>query len=390
MQAGLIDSSYVVFYVLGVLVFAVALPAIIGVLLLGHSKQRVLEKEEQRTTSPNEYEARSRAILSALPDLMLFELDDKGTYLDWYAAESSALCAPPERFLGKNMRDILPAELADRFDQHFRHVLSSGEPATLEYSLTIHNEPKFFEARILKWGDDKILSIVRNLTEKKQAQMELRELSSLLLKLQDEERQRIARELHDITAQNLFAITVQLENLRLQRTYWPNKEKQVLDECQRVCELSLQEVRTLSYLFHPPTFGRLDFISALKSYLDGFARRSGLDVGLYTAQNVGRLAENLETDLFRVVQEALYNVFRHSGSERATIFVETQGDEIVMRIRVAGPDRGTSEAENGAPFGIGMPGMRERLRRWGGHLEVESAHDGVLLVARVPLRTVEL
>jgi two-component system NarL family sensor kinase len=148
----------------------------------------------------------------------------------------------------------------------------------------------------------------------------------------------------------------------------------------------------LSYLFHPPSLGRLEFIPALKSYLDGFAKRSGIDISLYIAQNVGRLPVNLETDLFRVVQEALYNVFRHSGSRRATVLVQKQLDQLLLQIKVAGHGlrSPSTEPEATVPFGIGIPSMKERLRRWGGQLQIESTHDGVLLVARIHTPTVEI
>jgi PAS domain S-box-containing protein len=361
---------------------------LIGFLLAERSKRRKVQAERDRAHNAlRESEEKNRAILTALPDLM-FLLDENGTYLDWYAADVADLYVPPEQFLGRKMREIMPPDLAEAFEEHFHKVLSSGEPSTVEYSLVMHNRTKFFETRIVKCGTSKLLSIVRDLTEKKYAETELQQLSSRLLSLQDDERRRIARELHDGTAQNLFAISVNLENLQHPKVGLASGGLQLVKECQELCEESLREVRTLSYVIHPPTLDRVGLIPTLRWYIDGFVRRSGVKVQLQADEGIGRLPVEVETDLFRIVQEGLSNVLRHSGSNVASVVIERRGDQVVLQIKDSG--RGMARGSNSDTtdrFGIGIPSMRERLRRLRGQLEVKSAADGVALVARVPVAT---
>jgi len=368
---------------LGILALGAAQAVIIVVFLVGRSRYRRLKKDHERAAAAlKESEAKNAAILTALPDMM-FLLDEDGTYLDWYAKDPSGLYAPPEEFLGKNMRHVMPPELAEVFADSFRKVLSSGEPETVEYTLVIHSETKFFETRIVKCGDGRLLSIVRDLTEKKHAEQQLQQLSSRLLSLQDEERRRIAGELHDVTAQNLFAITINLETLRQQMTDSSPSGMEILNECQNLCEQSLQEVRTLSYTLHPPALDRHGVMPTLHWYIQKFGERTGMEISLDVSPDLGRLPLEMETDIFRIVQEGLSNIVRHSGSRTASVEIKKRSRQFVLQIKDNGrglPDR-TADSE----FGVGLPSMRERVRRWGGHLHIRSGDDGVLLLIHVPI-----
>ncbi len=359
---------------------------LLGFLLTERAKRRKVQAERDRAYQAlQESEEKTRAILTALPDLM-FLMDEDGTYLDWYAADINNLYVPSHKFLGRKMRDIMPPELAQTLDENFRKVFHSGEPATVEYSLVLQGNRRFFETRLVKCGQSKLLSIVRDVTEKRQAETELRQLSSRLLSLQDDERRRIARELHDNTAQNLFAITVNLENLQHPKVGLTLSGLEVVRECQELCEQSLREVRTLSYVIHPPTLDRVGLIPTLRWYIDGFNRRSGIDVELHAEDNIGRLPIEVETDLFRIVQEGLSNVFRHSGSHVASVIIERHDDQVVLQIKDSGrgmPDERT-DSDGTEEFGIGIPSIRERVRRLRGHLDMRSA-DGVALLVRVPV-----
>jgi two-component system, NarL family, sensor kinase len=359
---------------------------LIGFLFTERSRRRKVQEERDRAHNAlRESEEKNRAILTALPDLM-FLLDENGTYLDWYAADVGALYAPPEQFLGRKMREILPPELAEPLEEHFHRVLESGEPSTMEYSLVIRDRVRFFETRIVKCGQSKLLSIVREVTERKYAETELQQLSSRLLSLQDDERRRIARELHDGTAQNLFAISVNLENLQHPKVALTSGGLELVKECQELCEDSLREVRTLSYVIHPPALDRVGLIPTLEWYIDAFVRRSGIKVQMHADKAIGRLPLEMEMDLFRIVQEGLSNVVRHSGGNIASVLIERRKDQVVLQIKDNG--RGMPRGVNADAtdrVGIGIPSMRERLRRLGGQLEVKSAADGVALVARVPV-----
>jgi two-component system, NarL family, sensor kinase len=160
---------------------------------------------------------------------------------------------------------------------------------------------------------------------------------------------------------------------------------ELVKECQELCEESLREVRTLSYVIHPPALDRVGLIPTLEWYIDAFVGRSGLKVQMH-AENVGRLPLEMEIDLFRVVQEGLSNVFRHSGSDNASVLMERRNDQVVLQIKDNGRGmRRDVSADATERFGIGIPSMRERIRRLGGVLEVKSAADGVAVIARVPL-----
>jgi PAS domain S-box-containing protein len=363
----------------------------ITLLLIEHIRRTRLETERQKTAAAlKESEARNRAMLDAFPDIM-FLLDERGTYLDWHANDRRNLYAPPEQFLGKTMKEVMPPEISSLFTPVFEQVLSTGKPARVEYSLKIDGETRFFESRIVLCRDRKLFSIARDITELKRAEIELQQLSSQLVSLQDDERRRISRELHDTTAQHLFAVTINIENLKRMGAGISRAGVELLNECRDLCERSLQEVRTLSYLNHPPELERTGLISALRWYVEGFRKRTGINVDLQIARGWIRLPNEMEVDVFRVVQEGLFNVFRHSGSQSASILLQTDGDHVVLQIKDSGRGMhdGAARHRNEPPAGVGMSSIRERLRRWGGHLKIESSGDGALLVADLPLPSEE-
>ena len=368
------------------LVLVAAQAVLIGLLLAARARRGKLQRERESVIGAlKESEARNKAILAALPDLM-FLLDAHGTYLDWYAGEPGDLYVPPEKFIGRNVREIMPPELADTFANVFQRVLLSGTPQTVEYNLDIKGEVRFFETRIVKCGDRKLLSIVRNITEKKHFEMESQRLSSQLLNFQDDERQRIATELHDVTAQNLFAIALNLKTLGQHHGLDPSSVE-IVDQCCDLCERSLDEIRTLSYLLHPPEFERVGLLPTLRWYVEGFAKRSGIAIRFDAPSDLPRLPTDMEKDLFRVVQEGLFNVFRHSGSRSASVLLERRIDGLGLAIKDNGRGlRSSTGPSDSLPdtLGVGIPSMRARLRRLGGDLRIESSSDGVLLAARVP------
>src|SRR5262249_32768215 len=150
-------------------------------------------------------------------------------------------------------------------------------------------------------------------------------------------------ELHDITAQNLFAATIGLA--RAERGALPAELRETLAECQGLCEQSLKEIRTLSYLLHPPMLDHAGLVPALRWYIEGFTRRSGIEVGLLAPEEIGQLSKEVERDLFRIVQEALTNVHRHSGSLVANVLLERQNQHLVLQIKDQGRGHRQKPAE---------------------------------------------
>jgi PAS domain S-box-containing protein len=233
-----------------------------------------------------------------------------------------------------------------------------------------------------------ILEINRDMTFQKEAQISLQRLSVRLLQLQDEERRRIARELHDSTGQSLAALVIHLSaiNDRISQLDPPSAE--ILREAMKLSQQVSDEIRTLSYLLHPPTLDLAGLTSALKWLVDGFMQRSKLQVDLEISTDLGRLHQNLETALFRIVQESLTNIFRHSGSPTATIRLSRCDGVVNLEVSDQGsgipPDTLATLNGTGGELGVGIGGMRERVRQLGGNLELSSGSQGTTVKVRLP------
>ena len=280
----------------------------------------------------------------------------------------------------------LSAEYATRRDgEVFEHVFrmrhKNGQWRWVQRMATIFS-------RTPDGRPKQILGSVTDITRFKEAERELQELSARLLDIQDEERRRIARELHDVTGQNLTAIGLNLMVLERSATLDP-PSKAILLECQRLCEESKQEIRTLSYLLHPPMLDQFGLMGALDWYISGLKQRAKISVALHIEPDLGRFPMDLETDLFRVVQEGLTNILRYSGSETAIIRLLKKETNLVLKIEDKGrglPSKAHLDAHGKeVPFGVGIPGMRERLRQHGGTLEVRSNAGGTTIAAVVPI-----
>jgi PAS domain S-box-containing protein len=218
----------------------------------------------------------------------------------------------------------------------------------------------------------------------------LRQLSARLLQLQDEERRRIARDLHDITGQKIVVLSMALDRLaRHPQLKDPEAQETVRESREMVSKIG-EETRTLSYLLHPPLLDECGLDSAVRWYAEGFEKRSGIKLSVDIPQDLGRLPTEIETALFRVIQESLTNVHRYSGSDTAEIRVRATPDEVRLEIVDYGKGGNAKEVqaavEGGAPLGVGIPGMRERLHQLGGRLDVDFAREGTKVIAALPVR----
>jgi PAS domain S-box-containing protein len=234
----------------------------------------------------------------------------------------------------------------------------------------------------------RIVGTVTDITERKRAEDELRTLSVSLLRAQDEERRRIASDLHDGVAQDLAAIAVNLLCIARLCPDLPKEARSLLAATQRLGEQALHELRTLTYLLHPPLLENAGLAAAVRDYAHGFAKRTGIAVDLDEVDTVGVLTRETETALYRVVQECLVNVQRHSGSDSAAILLSATTDGIVLEVRDRGRGmriRGTGErAGDAGQVGVGIASMIERVRHLGGHLEIRSSPGGTTVRARLP------
>jgi hypothetical protein len=216
----------------------------------------------------------------------------------------------------------------------------------------------------------------------------LQSLSQRLLRVQDEERRRLARDLHDSTGQTLTALKISVALLQKR----PDNGERIREELSGIALLAdeaLQEIRTTSYLLHPPMLDEAGFTSAAQWYVEGFAQRSGMKVRLDFAPQVERLPDTIETALFRVLQESLTNVHRHSGSSEVEVRFLREAHVVILEVRDFG--RGIPEkllrrlGQSVQDSGVGLAGMCERLNELKGDLEITSADPGTRLRAIVPL-----
>jgi PAS domain S-box-containing protein len=240
-------------------------------------------------------------------------------------------------------------------------------------------------------------SLRREVTERREAQQKLqasekslRQLSLHLLQTQDEERRRIGRDLHDSVGQYLSALKVKLDLLnRPARLADINTVQRDLSQCAELAEEVIKEVRTISYLLYPPLLDEMGLESAIAWYVEGFAKRSGIQTTFEDHGNFGRLPCDVEMAMFRVVQESLTNVHRHSGSPSAEIRLSANDGEVSLEIRDKGKGMPVANLEETGQrwmgtLGVGLRGMTERMRQLGGRLELLSSAEGTAVIAIVP------
>ena len=234
-----------------------------------------------------------------------------------------------------------------------------------------------------------IFEINRDITLRKRAEKSFRQLSARLLQLQDEERRRIARELHDSTGQLLAILVMNLSALSARADQFDPKTADIIRKTMGSARQASDEIRTLSYLLHPPTLDLAGLSSALQWLAEGLANRSSVRVNLEIASDLGRLPQNVEIALFRVVQESLTNALRHSGSPAVTVMLRRESDVIRLEVTDEGsgidPDTlATLNAASGA-IGVGIRGMRERVSQLGGTLTIACDKKGTKVIAVLPV-----
>jgi anti-sigma regulatory factor (Ser/Thr protein kinase) len=220
---------------------------------------------------------------------------------------------------------------------------------------------------------------------------ELRDLSQRLLKVQDEERRKLARDLHDSTGQTLVALKISVSLLKSSCSQ-EGAIMALVSDVSELADQAMQEIRTMSYLLHPPLLDEAGFACAAEWYVEGFAKRSGIRVSL-DIENLGqRLPEAMEIGLFRVLQESLTNVHRHSGALEASVSFRKLAEDMVLEVRDYGHGMSAEPLERlrggNAGTGVGLAGMRERLHELHGKLEIESNRQGTTMRAVVPISAI--
>jgi len=218
------------------------------------------------------------------------------------------------------------------------------------------------------------------IAERKQAEKEVQDLSQRMLRVQEEERRNLARELHDGATQNMVALSLNMAQIRHGDSVTPETAA-MIDECMRLVEDCTTELRTISYLLHPPLLEELGLGRTLRGYVDGFARRSGIAVTLTAPGDLDQLGFDVELAVFRIVQEALSNIHRHSHSSTAQILLIRQ--DAALGLEISDQGRGIPPGKDMA--GVGIAAMRERVRLLRGRLDIKTSSSGTTITISLPL-----
>ena len=342
---------------------------------------------------------KTTALLAAIVDSSDDAIVSKtleGVITSWNRSAERLFGYRAEEAIGQNVTLIVPldrrheeAAILDRLRrgqriEHFETVRVRKDGTTLDISLSIS---PVTDASGHVIGASKV---ARNITERKQSEKALREneLAAGLLRLQDEERRRIARELHDGVGQLLAAMSMNASRLATEKSKLsPDATKCVEDNSRLIDQISA-DIRTMSYLFHPPLLDELGLPSPLKWYVEGFAERSKIASTLELSDDFGRLPTDHEMCLFRLVQECLTNIHRHSGSLTAFVRLSRRPGEVRLEVRDEG--RGMdpvtqSKIATGETVGVGVRGMQERVKQIGGTLAIRFNGKGTSVIVTLPL-----
>jgi PAS domain S-box-containing protein len=305
----------------------------------------------------------------------------------------------PDEHLGKSPAEVMP-ELAPKIEPRIRQVLETGE-ASLNHEVRGPRPGQdgavgYWQANYFPISDEagrisQLGAVVLDITDCRRAEECLRRLSGRLMELQDQERRRIARELHDSIGQCLVALKMNLEIVERALLSQPagSSARQVLAESLELAQQCSTDTRTISYLLHPPLLDERGVASAIRWYADGFAQRSGIELSLDLPPDGTRLPQPLETTLFRIVQECLTNIHRHSESSVAEIRLLIDAENAILEVKDKG--RGMPSASlnryngNARAIGVGIAGMRERVRQLGGFLDIQSRPGNTVVRATLPV-----
>ena len=301
-----------------------------------------------------------------------------------------------------SMPELDGFELADLIRQHPRfhetaiifisavHIsevdqLKAYQRGAMDY-ISVPIVPELLRAKVSVFAD-----LYRKTRQMEILNNELRGLSARLISTQDEERRRIARDLHDSVGQLLTALSMNNGLAMPQAHKLSAPAADALRQNAELIEQLSKEIRTISHLLHPPLLDEIGLLPAIRSFADGFAERSNVQVTLELSEDVGRLAPHVEISIFRIVQECLTNVYRHSGSKTACIRVALS-DQKMLTVQVSDEGKGIpsgsrlfKSSERG--HGVGFSGMRERVRELGGKLEIKSNGNGTSVTAVFPVNT---
>jgi PAS domain S-box-containing protein len=368
-------------------------------------------------------EERFRLLVDAVQDYAIFMLDVQGHVTSWNTGAERIKGYGISEIIGKHFSIFYPEEDLRAGKPQRELVIAAKEGRLEDEGWRLRKDGSRFWANVIitaiRNDAGKLLGfgkVTRDYTEKIKAnealrkeiaertaaerklhdsEKSLRQLSLRLLQTQDEERRRIGRDLHDSVGQYLVGLKMKVDSLKSSRERGQRDDDSQLTECSQLIEEAIKEVRTISYLLYPPMLEELGLKSAIPWYLDGFTKRSGIKTKFEVSPGFDRIPGDLELALFRVLQESLTNVHRHSGSPRATVRLLTENRCVLLQVIDEGSSTQSKNWEDRAKdwmgsLGVGLRGMNERVRQLGGSLELSSVQGGTTVTASVPIPEPEL
>jgi PAS domain S-box-containing protein len=323
-------------------------------------------------------------------------VDREGKILLWNEGAEQLYGWSEEQAMGKSPLQMLQTQLPRPLAQ-IENILRREPHWDAELKQTTRQGTRITVAsRWALWRDDSgrelgHFQLDTDITRRKQVEHELRVLSGRLLTIRDEERRRWARELHDSVGQLLVGVTMNLSLLQ-QQIETDSSDGKLLAEGMRLTTEALREIRTISYLLHPPMLDEVGLVSAVRWYAAGFSERSQIKVEVEIEDSLGRFRKELEIAVFRIVQEALSNVHRHSKSDTARIEISARARQLRVKVEDRGKGITSPQGGDGGELtpGVGISGIRERVRQLGGHMQIRSGQSGTAVDVVFPLEQADL
>lgn len=341
---------------------------------------KVLAKAEQKF----------RSLLEAAPDAMLITTEDGHIVLANSRADAMFGYTRQE-LLETNIRALVPEWSLSGEGRFGERTVVCKDGFTFPSEIT--TSPLHTEEGVL------IISAVRDISARKHAELriaeqtqqlqhinqELRRLSSRIVAIRDEERRKLGRELHDSQGQYLAAIKMNLELVEATESSLTAVQKGALKEAITLLERSMKEIRVISHLLHPPLLDEIGLQAVVPWYVTSFSERSGIQVDLEMPPDINKLPDHVELAVFRVLQECLTNVHRHSGSKLATVKLQPNGTHLILEVGDKGGGLRPRENGQGQIVGVGITGMRERVHELGGEFDIQFTPEGTRVRAIVPV-----
>jgi signal transduction histidine kinase len=356
--------------------------------------QDLIDRVRRQSAEGSAREAENNAIIRTLPDMM-FRFSQDGVYLEYHVRNPTDLYVSSEQFLGKKVEDVMPPDLAATFKASFVTAARSREVVHVDYSLPMAGGERHYAARLVCLEGGEILSVVRDVTESRRALEELhrnqvaleashrqvQELAGRLIVAQEAERRHIARELHDDISQRLALLATELD--RLGHSATSKETAKQLEHLSRLTAEIASGVHRLSYRLHPALLEAIGLTAAIEGFCRELSSQSAIEIEFLHRDVPMTLAPDVGRGLFRIVQEALHNVVKHSGANYAAVHLSGFGDRLELRITDEGVGFAVDQSQTA---GLGLVSMRERVTLLNGELLIHSAPGaGTRIEVRIPI-----